>query len=161
MSAWIDFRELRQQLSFEKVLEKHGVEIKRKGEQHHGFCPLPTHKGEKNSPSFSANLEKGIFQCFGCGAKGNVLDFAALMCGKDVSDGKGLREVAVSLRKEFCPDLEVKRNGKKEKPKDEGQGELLPQPTKEERKIVVNQPLDFELKKLDPDHPYFLSRNSV
>jgi DNA primase len=43
------------------------------------FCPQPNHQGKKNSPSFPANLEKGIFQCFGCGAKGNVLEFAAMM----------------------------------------------------------------------------------
>lgn len=76
---WIDFKALRARLDFAAVLEHYGVEVKRKGNQHHGFCPLPNHNGKKNSPSFSANLEKGIFQCFGCGAKGNILDFALFM----------------------------------------------------------------------------------
>src|SRR5882724_4978158 len=105
MSTWIDFKSLKQTLQFTAVLRHYGVEVKAKGNQHHGFCPLPNHNGKKNSPSFSANLEKGIFQCFGCGAKGNILDFAAMMSGADVSDGKALREVAMSLRKEFCPEL--------------------------------------------------------
>ena len=58
---WIDFKALRARLDFAQVMEHYGVEIKRKGEQHMGFCPLPNHNGKRNSPSFSANLEKGIF----------------------------------------------------------------------------------------------------
>ena len=61
---WIDFKALRAKLDFEAVLKHYGVEVKRKGNQHQGFCPLPNHNGKKNSPSFSAQLEKGIFQCF-------------------------------------------------------------------------------------------------
>ena len=30
--------------------EHYGVEVKRKGNQHQGFCPLPTHKGKRRSP---------------------------------------------------------------------------------------------------------------
>src|SRR5262245_57123985 len=102
MSTWIDFKALRAALDFELVLRHYNVEIKRKGRQHHGFCPLPNHNGKRNSPSFSANLEKGIFQCFGCGAKGNVLDFAALMQNVDPRDGVALRKVAGELAKQFC-----------------------------------------------------------
>ena len=69
MTTWIDFKALRAKLDFEQVLRHYGIEVKRKGNQHHGYCPLPNHNGKKNSPSFSANLDRGIFQCFGCGAK--------------------------------------------------------------------------------------------
>src|SRR5256885_1289545 len=79
MTNWIDFKELRKQLDFAKVLRHYGVELKLSGDQHHGFCPLPAHQGKKNSPSFSANIKRGIWQCFGCGEKGNLLDFAVLM----------------------------------------------------------------------------------
>ena len=61
MKDWINFKELRAKLSFEAVLQHYGVTIKAKGHQHHGYCPLPDHGGKKNSPSFSANLERGIF----------------------------------------------------------------------------------------------------
>jgi len=63
MSTWVNYKDLRSRLSFE-LLRHYGVEIKRKGNQHCGFCPLPGHNGNRNSPSFSANLEEGIFQCF-------------------------------------------------------------------------------------------------
>ena len=102
---WIDFKALRKQLDFAQVLKHYGVEVKAKGTQHHGFCPLPNHNGKGNSPSFSANLEKGIFQCFGCGAKGNVLEFAALMEKADPQDGSALLAIASKLQKQFCPEI--------------------------------------------------------
>jgi DNA primase len=119
--------------------------VKRKGNQHHGFCPLPDHNGKKNSPSFSAQLEKGIFQCFGCGAKGNVLEFAALMEKADPKDGAALHKVAAELQKRFCLELAPKAKQPEAKPKDE-----MP--------VVVNAPLDFELKGLDAEHPYLKRR---
>jgi DNA primase len=75
--AWVDFKKLRKSLDFEKVLIQYGVTVKRvKGNRHQGFCPLPTHHGKRKTPSFSAKLDWGMWQCFGCGARGNVLEFA-------------------------------------------------------------------------------------
>ena len=150
MSTWIDFKVLRSNLDFEQVLRHYGVEVKRKGNQHHGYCPLPNHNGKKNSPSFSAQLEMGIFHCFGCGAKGNVLDFAALMEKADPNDGAALRKVAGALQKRFCPDLGG--NGKKAEQK---VPEARP---KDDVPTIVNASLDFELKGLDAEHPYLFKR---
>src|ERR1017187_4484360 len=145
---WIDFKALRAALDFERVLQHYNVEVKRKGAQHMGYCPLPNHNGKKNSVSFSANLEKGIFQCFGCGAKGNVLDFAALMEKADPNDGAALREVAAKLQREFCPELgESSRPEKSVATKPEKKAG-----PKDELPVIVNQPLDFELKGLDAEH---------
>jgi DNA primase len=154
MKTWIDFKVLRSKLDFEQVLRHYGVEVKRKGDQHQGFCPLPNHQGKKNSPSFSANLERGIFQCFGCGAKGNVLEFAAMMEKADPKDGAALHNVAAELQKRFCPELgdastETKKAVAKKPEKSEPKSELP---------VVVNALLDFELKGLDAEHPYLLSR---
>src|SRR6202167_3003064 len=112
---WIDFKALRAKLDFAVILQHYNVEVKRKGggTQHHGYCPLPNHNGKKNSPSFSANLERGIFQCFGCGAKGNVLEFAALMSRVDPKDGTALRKVALELQARFCPELGESQKGAK------------------------------------------------
>ena len=78
---WVNYKSLRAELSFIEILHHYGVELKERGEQWQGFCPLPTHEGKRRSPSFSANVGKGIWQCFGCGAKGNVIEFAARMEG--------------------------------------------------------------------------------
>ena len=45
--------------------------LKRVGRSWSGLCPF---HGEK-SPSFSVNQEKGVFYCFGCQAKGDVITF--------------------------------------------------------------------------------------
>lgn len=155
MKDWIDFKALRATLDFERVLEHYGVEVKRKGNQHHGYCPLPNHNGKRNSPSFSANLERGIFQCFGCGAKGNVLEFAARMENIDPRDGAALREVAGRLQKRFCSGF---GNAPAERQKPEA-AKSAPTPASDKvTATIVNAPLDFELKGLDASHPYLLGR---
>jgi len=151
---WIDFKALRARLDFAAVMEFYGVEVKRKGEQHMGYCPLPNHNGKRNSPSFSANLAKGIFQCFGCGAKGNVLDFAALMDKTDPKDGTALHEAALKLQKRFCPEL----GEQADKPAADKPAPSQKAEPKDERPVVVNPQLDFELKGLDAEHPYLLGR---
>ena len=88
-SQWIDFKELRAKLRFAEVLQSYHIQVKVKGDRATGFCPLPCHPkhdGKRHSPSFSANLTRGIFQCFGCGAKGNILDFITLLRGGDPND---------------------------------------------------------------------------
>jgi DNA primase len=155
--SWIDFKALRAKLDFEQVLRHYGVEVKRKGNQHHGYCPLPNHNGKRNSASFSAHLERGIFQCFGCGAKGNVLDFAALMENVGTQAGGGLREVALKLQQRFCPEIADSPTGVKTsneaKPKAPVKRE-----SEREQSTIVNAPLDFELKGLDAKHPYLQGR---
>lgn len=149
MPTWVDFKELRKRLTFERVLGRYQVEIKRKRNgQHQGPCPLPNHGGNKRSPSFSANLERGIFQCFDCKAHGNLLEFAALMEGVDPDDGAALRRVALRLEDELCS---------KPAGKAESAGPQLREDT-DAAPVVVNTPLDFELKGLDFTHPYLPGR---
>jgi DNA primase len=157
MKNWIDFKALRSSLDFERVLKHYGVEVKRKGKQHHGYCPLPNHNGKKNSPSFSANLERGIFQCFGCGAKGNILEFAALMEKADPKDGAALREVALKLQQEFSPELGTAPTQPKPRPPAKTSVPVTTDAAAESPP-VVNAPLDFELQGLDATHPYLLGR---
>lgn len=148
MNQWIDFRELREKLDCEELLRLYGVEIIRRGPQHQGPCPLPGHRGQGNSSAFSVNLARGIFKCFGCHAQGNLLDFAVLMEGKNPQNGAEVRGVARKLAEHFGIGTPKVEAAKADRPKE---SKALP-PAREER---VNHPLDFELKGLDQDHPWF------
>lgn len=145
---WVNFKELRSRLRFEAVLIDHKIEIQRKGDQHVGPCPLPSHPRDKRGPTFSANLERGIFQCFACKAKGNVLDFAGLMAGVDIGDGAALREVAVQLQERYFPEGASTR--RKAPPTEPAALKSDPQ------RVLINAPLDFALKDLDHRHPLLL-----
>jgi DNA primase len=47
------------------------ISLKRKGNNYSACCPLHNER----TPSFSVNQQKGIFKCFGCGAKGDAISF--------------------------------------------------------------------------------------
>jgi DNA primase (bacterial type) len=143
--VWINFKELRAKLRFEDVLRHYGLTVNRKGQQHQGPCPLPMHQGKPGAPCFSANLDKGIYQCFGCGSSGNVLEFACRMVGSDPKDGDALRAVAVELHQKFPSDSRANEK------RDDVQPAM-------DAKVKVNAPLDFHLKDLDAGHPYLAAR---
>ncbi len=174
MVTWLNFKELREKLDFREVLRHYRVPFKEKGDQAHGYCPLPTHprhEGKRRSPSFSVNLRRNIWQCFGCGARGNVIDFACRMEGLNPDIGQDIRTVALRLQEVFGlkETASPKSDRKVRSPpvmedvvpphrpiaiapaqENAGQGATCP--------AIVNAPLDFELKGLDPSHPYLKER---
>ncbi len=163
MRYWIDFKKLREELSFEKILEHYQVRLHRKGEQGTGPCPLPGHTGDRKTDSFSANLPKGIFQCFSCGAKGNLFDFAILMEKRNPKDRNDLRQTAIELAKRY----ELQHVGSEQKTRQkQGEGRpenaksASPSPTSppQGKEPLINTLLPFTLQGLDPDHPYLRER---
>ena len=73
----LDFTAVRERVSFDDVLAHYDLQPNRTGPQIKIPCPFH----EDSTPSCSINREKGNFNCFGCTAKGNVLDFIRLMEG--------------------------------------------------------------------------------
>ena len=47
------------------------VTLSKKGKSYFGLCPFHHEK----TPSFSVEPERGIFNCFSCGEKGNAIGF--------------------------------------------------------------------------------------
>ncbi|MEM9654981.1 MAG: DNA primase [Actinomycetota bacterium] len=47
------------------------TQLRRVGRRFSGLCPFHTEK----SPSFSVNAEEGLYYCFGCGVRGDVITF--------------------------------------------------------------------------------------
>jgi DNA primase len=162
---WVDYKELKERVTMEKVLARYGLleKLRPSGANLVGVCPI--HKGS-NPRQFSVSLEKNAFNCFGnCKAGGNVLDFVAKM------EKVKLREAALLLQNWFPSGAgtpaseeqdEARRDRtekpqllrkKKEEPKDDGR-----RTEAEADAGQANPPLKFELKNLDPNHSFFAER---
>jgi DNA primase len=167
MSAeFIDFRELRKQLPIEAVLKHYNVQLKISGQRATGFCPLPSHPRRetgKRTASFSVDLKRGLFNCFGCKAGGSVLDLAIRLEGKNPDAAADVRTVALKLVKAFNLDTRSPKHLAKAAKRPAGEANDVesskPAPVEDaaDSDAIINAPLEFTLK-LDPEHPYLASR---
>ena len=140
MSDWVSFAEIKSQVKLEEVLRAYGVGWLRPSgpQQYRGPCPI--HQGQ-GTEAFHANLARGVFHCFACGAGGNVLDFVAEM------EGCSVREAALRLQGSYG------HGNCSARASESGAGG---------RKLVtkkreVNPPLGFSLD-VDSTHPYLARR---
>jgi DNA primase len=80
----LDFRRARTEVRLAEVLQLLGWRARtRVGAQVRGACPV--HRSQSpTSCVFSAQLERGIWQCFRCGATGNALDLWAQVTGQGI-----------------------------------------------------------------------------
>lgn len=78
----IDYRALRERVTMAEVLTLvHWQPVERRGIQVRGPCPI--HRSQQStSRSLSINLQRQLFRCFGCNAKGNALDLFRLATGQ-------------------------------------------------------------------------------
>ena len=137
---WVDFKAVKAAVSMEMILGRYQVNwLRKSGEELRGRCPI--HQGEGQS-SFQVNLTKNAFHCFSCKARGNVLDFVAAMEKCSVRDAALKLTEWFTIRQQEPP---APRAAKPESPKGE-------------RAVVVNKPLNFQLKGVDSAHPYLASR---
>jgi DNA primase len=90
---YIDFAYVKENASFERVIAGYNLKLLGHGTQRTLLCPF--HR--ERTPSCKVDLQRGIFHCFGCQAKGNVLEFAARMDG----DPDDLRAAALKVAT-FC-----------------------------------------------------------
>jgi DNA primase len=81
-----DVARVRAETDFVAVAQDH-MQLKRAGTQYSGLCPFHTEK----SPSFSLNAALGVYYCFGCGVRGDVITFVREL------DGLGFAEAVESL----------------------------------------------------------------
>ena len=78
------------------------VPLKKAGGSHVACCPFHSEK----TPSFNVNEAKQMYYCFGCGANGNVIDFAMNYQGIEFRDACKILGADVDL----MPSDQVKRN---------------------------------------------------
>ncbi|HUQ63044.1 MAG TPA: DNA primase [Acidimicrobiales bacterium] len=65
-----DIARVRQASDIIQIAGEH-IALRKVGRRYVGLCPFHAEK----SPSFSVNAEEGLYFCFGCGAKGDVITF--------------------------------------------------------------------------------------
>jgi DNA primase len=163
-SIRVDFKHVRANASFEKVAAHYNMTLTGKGDQRAALCIFH----EDDTPSLKINLAKNIFNCFGCGAHGNVLDFVTLMDGGNPDNEADIRKGALLLA-EICgiepmprhrPPQKHEKIGKpigpmarRTRPAAQANSYVVP-PEAEPR---INKPLSFVLK-LDATHPYLTER---
>ncbi len=160
--TYVDFAFVKANASFEKIAAAYNLTLTGAGTERAVLCPF--HRETK--ASCKINLEKRIFHCFGCGERGNVLEFVARLLG----DEADLRAAALNIA-EICniPPAPPRGNRAKSRKRPQGaareagaaQISSKPETAASEARGApgepVNPPLAFRLK-LDPGHPYSSAR---
>lgn len=132
------------------ILEHYGMlgNMVRQGDELVGRCPFHADR----RPSFSASLSKNVFQCFAgsCSKKGNILDFVAFREEIDI------RQAALMIKEWFEVATDI--------PTESHQEGIGASQRRESSLVDVrvategNLPLKFDLRTLDPKHPYLRAR---
>jgi DNA primase len=170
-SPWVSFDDIKAQVSIEQILARYDLlsSMKQKGKQLVGHCPFH----ENGNPSFKVTPDRGIWHCFGCDIGGDVIDLVRYQEGFTEGRRASDRRKAALLIAEWYgieSERPVPQSGRKVKTsteRREAAPQLESEPAREEepeaaaasaRETPVNPPLTFELKNLDPDHPYLRER---
>ncbi len=157
-SRYVDFHAVKQAVTMVQVLDHYKLteRFQRKGDSLSGACPL--HKGE-NPTQFRVSVSKNCWNCFGdCKRGGNVLDFVSLM------EGVTIREAAIRISDWFnvVSEKPTKKAASSEEkqpaPSKDEPAQTPPKAASEAQETGPNKPLGFELRNLDPAHPYLAER---
>lgn len=160
--VWVDYTQLRRELDIVQVMNDFGVELHGSGEQRKGKCPFEACR-DSDTRSLSVNVRKGLWKCWRCHGHGNVIGFTALMQGLDPLDNAQFRKAAIGLQEQYSVasaknDTSDKRPGHGQNRRDTNDApqrrrrRATSEGGKPRQDEVVNEPLDFELKELDPEH---------
>lgn len=160
MTQYIDYKQLKEALSFQTVLSHYGINHKVDRVQDQISCPF--HDDDK--PSCSVNKQRGMFRCFGCDEQGNVLKFVCLMENLDDEKPEELA-TAANIAVEDILGRKTEGFSRNRKCKITRNKPLQATPVKKDKsteepvKVTsVNKPLTFELQNLQQDHLEYEAR---
>ena len=170
---FIDFAYVKEHADFRTVLAHYNIKPGRPRKDGEAVVPCPFH--DDREPSCSISVEKRSFHCFGCEAKGNILEFVADMEGLDRKAGlraaaeqlAAICGIALSARNEPAEGSRMPQDG----PGTAKQGVRPPArsggpPARVQRAQEPSQATSMERNELRPfglkfvnhDHPYLLAR---
>ena len=133
----LDLARVKREASFALILDRYSIRALGNGAQRIALCPFHA----DTTPSCSIYFERNVFHCFGCNAKGSVLDFVARIENVSLRDAAALVEEICRLPSD-APARQTRRAR---------QSSHSREPARPLR------PLPFKLK-LDPTHPYLSTR---
>lgn len=76
-----DLSAVKDSIDLVSVVRGEGIELKRSGSRHVGLCPFHA----DHNPSLFV-FDDGYFKCFGCGKKGDAIDFIRRLHGCDFQE---------------------------------------------------------------------------
>ncbi len=89
-----EIKRLKREVSIERLVEAHGVKLKRRGADLVGLCPFH----EDHSPSLIISPQKNLWNCLGaCGKGGSVIDWVMR------AEGISFRHAVELLKQEHFP----------------------------------------------------------
>lgn len=157
MTKYIDYKQLKNELSFPTVLSHYGINHQSERVQDQISCPF--HDDDK--PSCSVNKQRGMFRCFGCNEQGNVLKFVCLMENQDDEKPEELAIAAKIAVEDILGrklvDFSRNRKGKVTHNKSSQTTTTKKDKSSEEPSSLTsfNKPLNFELQNLQQNHPEY------
>lgn len=81
--GWLDIKD---DLRVEEVMDELGIQVVTvRGFENTAHCPLSGHGGADSNPSFSINVNKGVYNCFSC-SSGNMVDLVMDMNNLEYSE---------------------------------------------------------------------------
>ena len=152
-TVYVDFKAVKATVTMLQILDHYNLteRFKRSGDNLSGPCPI--HCGE-NPKHFRVSLQKNCWNCFGnCKHGGNILDFVA------EKEGVSVRNAALLITEWFdLPTAEKPSEGEGSDSHPKSSAPANPKSEPASKESGVNKPLGFELKNLDPTHPYLAER---
>jgi DNA primase len=167
---WVSFDEIKKEVTLQMAIERYGIPLRRvNATTLRGRCPLPSHRSERSTESFTATLTKGVGGAWACQSQscaksrgrvgGNVLDFVAAM------EQCSVRDAAIKLQTWFLvpaagdhpapvgkePHADISA-GKEPEPQN------IPEQNNGAGESELNLPLTFTLQNIDHHHPYLTER---
>jgi DNA primase len=163
MAAYVDFDRIKAQVTFQQIFAHYGIEVVRERGRELTVC-CPFHNDTR--PSLKANVERGVFNCFGgCGAKGDLITFVQRKEGIATDDRNRDRVAAARLIIRWFGIPEGESHDTPEEPVVVSTPETVAEvetADREPEEPVMDLPasnpvLTFRLK-LDPGHAYLRER---
>ena len=142
--TWVSFEVVKEAVSMSMLVDHYQINWLRKSkDQLRGRCPIHDGEGDR---AFHISLSKDAFNCFSCGAKGNVLDFVAAM------EKCSVRDAALKIAEWFLVDQGSTSESKPKAAAARGVRKRKAQ-EQEQEPAAINPPLGFQLR-VDPEHGY-------